>query len=312
MERQRIAVTCGDPAGLGPELILKCLKDLDAEEAKLSLIGPGYWLEQATAACDFEVEAIPVGLPSAHCEAGKPTAESSKIALEAMERAARGCALGEFDGVATGPISKARCSEVGFGHPGQTEFFASHWDGEPTMGFVGEKLRVVLATWHIPLQTVAYQLTEAHLTMAIDRAHDLATRLGHKNPRIGVCGLNPHAGEDGLLGNEERAIFNPLIAELRESIPGLSDCQPGDTIFHRALQGAFDVVVALYHDQGLAPLKTVDFERAVNVTLGLRHTRTSPDHGTGYDIAGQGVASHLSFLRAIRLAIQLSKRRSAI
>ncbi len=180
------------------------------------------------------------------------------------------------------------------------------------MGFVGEKLRVVLATWHVPLSTVAYHLTESCLTMAIDRAHNLATSLGYRYPRIGVCGLNPHAGEDGLLGSEEIAIFNPLIAKLRESIPGLSDCQPGDTVFHRALNGAFDVVVALYHDQGLAPLKTVEFDKAVNVTLGLPHTRTSPDHGTGYDIAGLGTASHQSFLRAIRLAILLSKRASIV
>lgn len=312
MEKPRIAITCGDPAGVGPELIVKCLSEMDGEEARLSLIGPEYWLNEAVKTCSFDVEPIVVGLPSAFCKAGQATGESSKIALEAMERAARGCALGEFAGVATGPISKSRCAEVGFSHPGQTEFFASHWDGIPTMGFVGERLKVVLATWHIPLSTVAYHLTEDCLTMAIERAHGLATRLGYRNPRIGVCGLNPHAGEDGLLGSEEIAIFNPLIARLRESIPGLSDCQPGDTLFHRALNGAFDVVVALYHDQGLAPLKAVEFDKAVNVTLGLRHTRTSPDHGTGYDIAGMGKASHQSFLRAIRLAIRLSKHSAIV
>jgi len=312
MDKPRLAITCGDPAGVGPELIIKCLSEMQENEAHLSLIGPGYWLDEAVKACPFEVESIAVGLPSVHCEVGKPSPESSKIALEAMERAARGCSLGEFNGVATGPISKSRCAEVGFSHPGQTEFFASHWGGSPTMGFVGEKLKVVLATWHIPLATVAYHLTESCLTMAIDRAYDLATRMGSKNPRIGVCGLNPHAGEDGLLGSEEVAIFNPLMAQLRESIPGLSDCQPGDTLFYRALNGEFDVVVALYHDQGLAPLKAVEFDKAVNVTLGLRHTRTSPDHGTGYDIAGTGTASHQSFIRAIRLAIQLSKRSSIV
>ncbi|MGK0236877.1 MAG: 4-hydroxythreonine-4-phosphate dehydrogenase [Candidatus Pelagisphaera sp.] len=312
MEKPRLAITCGDPAGVGPELINKCLSEMRDDEAHLSLIGPGYWLDEAVKACPFEVEPIVVGLPNAQCEVGKPTGESSKIALEAMERAARGCALGKFDGVATGPISKSRCAEVGFSHPGQTEFFASHWGGSPTMGFVGEKLKVVLATWHIPLATVSYHLTESCLTMAIDRAHDLATRMGCQNPRIGVCGLYPHAGEEGLLGSEEVAIFNPLIAQLRESIPGLSDCQPGDTLFYRALNGEFDVVVALYHDQGLAPLKAIEFDKAVNVTLGLRHTRTSPDHGTGYDIAGTGKASHQSFIRAIRLAIQLSKRSAIV
>ena len=312
MVKPRIAITCGDPAGLGPELIVKCLSEMQEDEVHLSLIGPQYWLKEAVRACRFPVEPIVVGLPSVNCKVGNPTGESAKIALEAMERAARGCVLGEFDGVATGPISKSRCAEVGFSHPGQTEFFASRWGGAPTMAFVGEKLKVVLATWHIPLPMVAYYLTASCLTMAIDRANDLVTRLGCRNPRIGVCGLNPHAGEEGLLGSEEIAIFNPLIARLRESIPGLSDCQPGDTLFHRALKGEFDVVVALYHDQGLAPLKAVEFDKAVNVTLGLRYTRTSPDHGTGYDIAGTGTASHQSFIRAIRLAIQLSERSAVV
>ncbi len=308
MDVPRIAITCGDPAGVGPELIVKCLSETSPEEARIGLIGPKCWLDTVSEAGSFDCDKIVVGMPSAKCEPGKPTLESSKIALDAMERVARGCGVGEFDGVVTGPISKARCVEAGLTHPGQTEFFASHWGGKPTMAFVGEKLKVVLVTWHIPLANVAYHLTRSSLTMAIERAHDLAKGLGVENPRVGVCGLNPHAGEDGLLGNEEITMFNPLIANLRKSIPGLSDCQPGDTIFHRALNGVFDVVVALYHDQGLAPLKTIEFNTAVNVTLGLPFVRTSPDHGTAFDIAGTGVASHESFLRAIRLATKLAKR----
>ena len=308
MANPRIAITCGDTAGVGPELIQKCLSEETYSDARFSVIGPAIWLESILNPADYDLEKVAVGSPGSNCLPGKPTAESSKIALEAMERAAVGCVRGEFDGVVTGPISKARCAAVGFSHPGQTEFFASHWGGEPTMGFVGERLRVVLATWHIPLSTVAYHLTESCLSTAIERANDLAKRLGNENPRIGVCGLNPHAGEDGLLGDEEIAILNPLISRLRESIPGLSDCQPGDTIFHRALKGDFDIVVALYHDQGLAPLKTLEFDTAVNVTLGLGHTRTSPDHGTAYDIAGKGVASHQSFNRAIRLVIRLTNK----
>lgn len=308
MRTSRIAITCGDPAGVGPELVKQCLsQELDGK-ARFTLVGPKYWIDEVSNESPLELESFAVGRSGARCNPGHPTAESSKIALEAMEYAARGCGTGNFDGVVTGPISKARCAEVGFSHPGQTEFFASHWGGNPTMAFVGDRLKVVLATWHVPFATIPYHLTESCLTIAIDRANDLAKRLDIRNPRIGVCGLNPHAGEEGLIGNEEAAIFNPLIAELREVIPGLSDCQPADTIFHRALNGAYDVVVALYHDQGLGPLKTIEFDTAVNVTLGLPFVRTSPDHGTAYDIAGSGVASHQSFLRAIKLAVKLVKR----
>ncbi len=308
MNIPRIAITCGDPAGVGPELVRKCFSSREKHDAEFTLIGPQKWIDEVKSESQIGLGSLAVGSASSHFVPGEPTHESSKIALEAMERAARGCGVGEFDGVVTGPISKARCVEVGFSHPGQTEFFASHWGGTPTMGFVGERLKVVLATWHIPLATVPYHLTESCLSMAIDRANDLAKRLDIPNPRIGVCGLNPHAGEEGLIGNEEGAIFNPLIAQLREVVPGLSDCQPADTIFHRAVNGAFDVVVALYHDQGLAPLKTIEFDTAVNVTLGLPVARTSPDHGTGYDIAGSDVASHRSFSRAIDLAGKLAKR----
>ena len=128
-------------------------------------------------------------------------------------------------------------------------------------------------------------------------------------PRIGVCGLNPHAGEDGLLGTEERDVIDPLLARLREEFPGLSRSEPGDTLFARSLRGEFDVVVALYHDQGLAPLKTVDFDEAVNVTLGLPHVRTSPDHGTAFGIAGKGRASVTSFANAVSVARRLIKAR---
>jgi len=308
MKNPKIAITCGDPAGVGPELISLCLKAGIGSEADLSIVGQPSWLDSLDMGGARPFRRVEVGLAYGAHRPGKPNPESSKIALEAMEQAARGCALGEFDAVVTGPISKSRCAEVGFSHPGQTEFFASHWGGEPTMAFVGSKLVVVLATWHVPFATIRYHLTESALAMAIDRAHELGIRLGFSNPRIGVCGLNPHAGEEGLIGNEEAAIFDPLIESLGETIPNVSKCQPADTLFYRAINGAFDVVVALYHDQGLAPLKAVEFETAVNVTLGLPYVRTSPDHGTGYEIAGTGQASPKSFSRAIELAIQLASR----
>jgi 4-hydroxythreonine-4-phosphate dehydrogenase len=227
-----------------------------------------------------------------------------------MERAAEGCKSGEFSGIVTGPVSKAALAKIGYTHPGQTEFFAAKWGGDPVMAFCGGKLRVVLATWHVPLHEVARLLGPHLLHRTVAAAAALARAEGIPAPRIGVCGLNPHAGEGGLLGYEEKDLLDPALAHLRAEFPGLSACQPGDTLFARALRGEFDVVVALYHDQGLAPLKAVDFDEAVNVTLGLPFVRTSPDHGTAYGIAGQGKASSRSFANAVTVARRLIKSRS--
>jgi 4-hydroxythreonine-4-phosphate dehydrogenase len=178
------------------------------------------------------------------------------------------------------------------------------------MAFCGGKLRVVLATWHVPLYEVARLLGPHLLHRTVAAATTLARAEGIMAPRIGVCGLNPHAGEGGLLGYEEKDLLDPALDHLRAEFPGLSSCQPGDTLFARALRGEFDVVVALYHDQGLAPLKVIDFDEAVNVTLGLPFVRTSPDHGTAFGIAGQGKASPRSFANAVTVARRLIKSRS--
>lgn len=171
-------------------------------------------------------------------------------------------------------------------------------------------MRVVLLTWHIPLREVSAQLTAANLTRAVRAADELARAEGLSTPRIGVCGLNPHAGEEGLLGSEERDVLDPILNGLRASYPGLSRAQPGDTLFARHLRGEFDVVIALYHDQGLAPLKTVDFDESVNVTLGLPWVRTSPDHGTAFGIAGRGQAKITSFSNAVAVARRLGAVRT--
>jgi 4-hydroxythreonine-4-phosphate dehydrogenase len=196
--------------------------------------------------------------------------------------------------------------KAGFDFPGQSEFFAARWGGEPTMAFAGGQLRVVLVTWHIPLAEVPAALTEATLSRAIIQAGWLACALGACEPRIAVCGLNPHAGEGGLLGPDERNRLDPWLDRLRPQYPGLSHCLPGDTVFWRQLRGEFDVVVAMYHDQGLAPLKVVDFEESVNITLGLPWIRTSPDHGTAFGLAGQGRAGWKSFANAAALARRLA------
>ncbi|MGJ8641437.1 MAG: 4-hydroxythreonine-4-phosphate dehydrogenase PdxA [Opitutaceae bacterium] len=301
-----LAITCGDPAGVGPEVIAAAVReDLDAA-SDCVLIGPQSWL--APLASELSIRYETVGADSYQSVLGQPSNTGAQIALDALEIAAQGCVGGRFRGVVSGPVSKHWLQQVGFKHPGQTEFFAAAWGGEPTMAFVGNELRVVLATWHIPLREVSSALTADCLRLAVDRAHALGQSLGVTAPRIGVCGLNPHAGEGGILGIEEREVLDPLLDEMRASIPGLSKCLPGDTVFFRQRQGEFDVVVAAYHDQALAAVKTLEFDSAVNVTFGLPHIRTSPDHGTGFDIAGKGIANHSSFAAALKVARQLTSQ----
>ena len=302
----KLAFTCGDPAGIGPEVIAAWLAAEPAAAAAVALIGPARWLATLPAAG----MKIPVGLDEYAATPGRPDAEGALVAWAALERAAQGCRAGEFCGVVTGPVSKAALAKIGFDFPGQTEFFAARWGGDPVMAFCGGRLRVVLATWHVPLHQVARLLGPHLLHRTVAAADALARAEGVAQPRIGVCGLNPHAGEGGLLGYEERDLLDPALAHLRAEFPGLTLCQPGDTLFARALRGEFDVVVALYHDQGLAPLKVVDFDEAVNVTLGLPFVRTSPDHGTAFGLAGSGKASPRSFTNAVAVARRLIKSRS--
>jgi 4-hydroxythreonine-4-phosphate dehydrogenase len=252
---------------------------------------------------------ISVGTEDYAAEPGRPDAEGSLVAWAALERAAALCESGEFAGVVTAPISKERLAAIGWQFPGHTEFFAARWKGDPTMAFCGGRLRMTLVSWHIPLRDVPGCLTAANIGRAVAAADELARSEGVDSPRIGVCGLNPHAGEGGLIGTEERDTINPILDTLRARHPGLSRCQPADTLFGRQLRGEFDVSVALYHDQGLAPLKVVDFDESVNVTLGLAHVRTSPDHGTAFSIAGKGTASPRSFSNAVAVARRLIRAR---
>lgn len=304
----KLVLTCGDPAGVGPEIIATWLAAHPAEAREVSVAGPLRWLATLPIAA---AQRLAVGPADFEAKLGTPTEAGARVAWDAMERGAAGCLAGEFAGVVTGPVSKEWLARTGYPHPGQTEFFAARWGGEPTMAFCGGRLRVALLTWHIPLRTVPDFLTKDNLTRAIHAADELARADGIAAPRIAICGLNPHAGEAGLLGSEERDIIDPILDGLRGAFPGLSRTQPGDTVFARALRGEFDVIVALYHDQGLGPLKTVDFDEAVNVSLGLRHVRTSPDHGTAFGIAGQGKASARSFTNAVEVARKLVSRRMA-
>ncbi|MEO6004794.1 MAG: 4-hydroxythreonine-4-phosphate dehydrogenase PdxA [Opitutus sp.] len=301
-----LAITCGDPAGVGPEIISGWLAAHPDEANNTVVIGPERWLGSlATPAAK-----LAVGLDDYVATPGQPDPDGALVAWAAMERAASGCVSGVYSGVVTAPVSKERLAGIGYPFPGQTEFFGARWGGDPVMAFCGGKLRVVLATWHVPLHEVARLLGPHRLRRTVQAAVDLARSDGIEHPRIGVCGLNPHAGEGGLIGYEERDLLNPVLVQLRHEITGLSLCEPGDTLFARALRGEFDVIVALYHDQGLGPLKTIEFDEAVNVTLGLPFVRTSPDHGTAYGIAGRGTARGTSFANAVCVAQRLIKSRA--
>jgi 4-hydroxythreonine-4-phosphate dehydrogenase len=301
----RIAIACGDPAGIGPEVIDAWLRSSPGHGEDAVVIGPPRWL----ASLPGTAEKLAVGTEDFAATPGSPDGEGALTAWAALERAASLCLSGDCEGTVSGPVSKERLAMIGWTFPGQTEFFAARWGGEPTMAFTGGKLRIVLVTWHIALRDVPAHLTAANITRAVRAADELARSEGIGAPRIGVCGLNPHAGEGGLMGTEERDLIDPVLDGLRAVHPGLSRCQPADTLFGRQLKGEFDITVALYHDQGLGPLKAVDFEHSVNVTLGLPHVRTSPDHGTAYSIAGKGKADPRSFSNAVDVARRLIRAR---
>ncbi|MGC9451576.1 MAG: PdxA family dehydrogenase [Oceanipulchritudo sp.] len=303
-----IAITCGDPAGIGPEVIHRWLQENPGNREHVCLIGPPEWIDL------LGCEGIPCRSAQGPFAAGQPTNESATIAWEALHHARDGCLEGRFSAVVTAPVSKESLQAVGYPFPGQTEFFAEAWGGKPSMAFAGEELRVVLVTWHEPLEGVSRHLREQPdlLDRAVLHAVEWAELEGHPDPRIAVCGLNPHAGEGGLLGTEERDLLNPRLAVLRKLYPGLTECLPPDTVFHRQREGEFDYVIALYHDQGLIPVKTLEFHCAVNVTLGLKHIRTSPDHGTAFGIAGKGIARTGSFAHAFALARRYALARTGV
>jgi 4-hydroxythreonine-4-phosphate dehydrogenase len=288
----RIGITLGDPAGIGPEIVQAALASGRLPEtAEYSVIGK------------------PVA-----CSLGKPTQETAHAALDALEESAALAFRGEIQAVVTGPIHKARMYEIGFRFPGQTEFFADRCGVKNfAMLLTGGKLTVALVTTHLPFREVAAALNQGEIVRTGLLLQDFLHRRRIRNPRIAVAGLNPHAGESGALGREEIEIITPAIAELNSQSP-LANHQSQifagpfspDTLFHRAVNGDWDGVLCMYHDQGLIPLKLHAFYEGVNVTLGLPFARTSPDHGTAFEIAGKGVARADSMIAAINLAVELA------
>ena len=304
--RPPIALTCGDPAGVGPEIIAKWLKDNPDWAPLVCPVGPEPWLES------LGIGGLSTPTPARLFAPGTPTKEGAKVAWDALQLAATGCVEGRYSAVVTGPVGKEQLQAIGYPYPGQTEFFADVWGGVPSMAFAGKELKVVLATWHEPLASIPERLRKEPdlLDRAVIHAVEWMEREGITSPRIAICGLNPHAGEGGILGTEEKEILNPRLDVLRRLYPGLSPCLPADTVFYRMREGEFDVAVALYHDQGLIPVKTLEFHSAVNVTLGLKYIRTSPDHGTAFSIAGKGIARTGSFAHAVELAARYAQVRS--
>jgi len=290
--KPRLAITVGDPAGIGAE---------DAERAGAdSGVGD---------ACEPLLYAPP---PHATFTPGVLSAEAGRAAYDTIVRAANDAQRGVIDAIATAPINKEAFRRAGLPWNGHTDLLA-HLTGasDVAMMFYSEALRVVLATVHVALADVPQTLTRTSLEATIMLTARELPHFDIAAPRIAVAGLNPHAGEHGLFGREEETVIAPAIASCRDRGVDVSGPFPGDTVFVRACRGEFDVVVACYHDQGLIPVKLMAFGRAVNVTLGLPIVRTSVDHGTAFDIAGKGVADPESMIAAVLLAARLARSRSA-
>ncbi len=288
MTRPRVAVTVGDPGGIGPEITRLAVRDPRV-------------LEQC--------EPVVYGPPDlAVFEPGRLSAEAGRAAYDTIVRAVGDAIAGRVAAIATAPINKEAFKLAGLPWPGHTELLA-HLTGSSSvaMMFYAEALRVVLATIHVPIADVPRLLTRGELERVVRLTARELPRFGHPAPRIAVAGLNPHAGEHGLMGREEAGVHDPVVAACRADGLDVQGPFPADTVFVRAARGEFDAVVACYHDQGLVPVKLLAFGKAVNVTLGLPIIRTSVDHGTAFDIAGKGIADPSSLIEAILLAARLAR-----
>jgi 4-hydroxythreonine-4-phosphate dehydrogenase len=292
VRRARLAITLGDPRGVGPEIVTKALADSDVREVCTPvLVGPtgaGVGVDESIGAWT-----------SAH---GEPAA--GRFAGQAIERAVALALDGTVDGIVTAPIDKHALLLGGYDDPGHTELLARLTRSRTAMMLASDRLRVVLATTHLPLRDVARALSrEALLDAARLTSEALRAWFAIPAPRIALCALNPHAGDRGRFGDEDDTLLAPVAREA-----GLHGPFPADTVFVRALRGEFDAVIAPYHDVGMTAIKVASFGEAVNVTLGLPFPRTSPDHGTAMDIAGKGIADPSSMVRAIVMCAQIARR----
>ena len=281
-----IGITLGDQAGIGPEVVAEALASGQLPDRyKYQIIGR-------------EIDVTP----------GQPTRESAQAALDALEESVVLLNNEEIDAVVTAPVGKEGLHELGFHFPGQTEFYAERLACENhAMCLTGKNITVALVTIHVALTDVPKLISKDEIVRVGKLLAGFCRQRGIKKPRVAVCGLNPHAGENGAFGQEDLEIVEPAVRVLQENSTGdeFSGPHPPDTIFRPAADGNYDAVLCMYHDQGLIPLKLLDFDNGVNVTLGLPKPRTSPDHGTAYDIAGTGKASSSSMIQAIQLACDM-------
>src|SRR5205823_10286872 len=292
----RIGITLGDPAGVGPEIIRAAL---------------------ASEKLPRDVDCKVIG-DVGNAVAGTPTADSARVGLAAMEEAVALAISGEIDAIATGPIHKARMAEIGFAFPGQTEFFAARSGTiNYAMLLTGGMITVALVTSHVPFRDVPELLKTSEIVRVGDPLENFLRRRGIAQPRIAVASLNPHSGECGKIGREELEIIAPAVAELNQlasanatPAPTFDGPIPPDTLFFHLANGKWVAALCMYHDQGLIPLKLHAFHSGVNVTLGLPFPRTSPDHGTAFDIAGKSIACPDSMIAAINLAAELAQKTS--
>ena len=331
-----LVLTMGDPAGIGPEITLKAwaarnrlklprfcvIADPGCIEIFTRLNGIEAQIEQVSSVAesaqifDHALPVIPV-VCSEIPTPGAPTSANAAVVVKSIEMAVSLVMDGQASGLVTNPISKAHLYEAGFSHPGHTEFLAElakTRNGKtmrPVMMLASAELRVVPLTIHIPLKDVAKSITqELILDIVKITSHGLRQDFGIANPKIALAGLNPHAGEMGAMGMEETEIIRPAIEALLRDGYSVSGPHPADTMFHEKAREAYDAVVAMYHDQALIPIKTLAFDRGVNTTLGLPFVRTSPDHGTAFDIAGKNVASETSLCEALKLAQKMADNRA--
>jgi len=310
----RIAVTLGDVNGIGPEVTLKALRQLGrvpgvqfvligAPAAIAPYLRPGAALPRGLLLWDPAPNLAPRLRP------GCVAADAARAAAAWILFAVRGCQAGLFNALVTAPISKAGFQRAGVRFPGHTEMLAALTGTRRfAMLLLGGPLRVALVTRHLPLARVPAALSRANIADTIRLTDEGLRWLGVRRRRIAVCGLNPHAGDGGLLGREERDLIAPAIRAARRPGLALAGPVPADAVFHQAVRGRYDAVVAMYHDQGHGPLKLLAFETGVNLTLGLPFPRTSPDHGTAYDLAGRDRAHPASMAAALRCALRLARR----
>lgn len=328
-----LALSLGDPAGIGPEIILNAYAALQSGERGFFVVGGFDVLRACAKARGHTFPIVAIGDPGEAREAfreglpvlagadaaytpGTPDDQGAALAMQSLAEAVRCVLLGQASGVVTAPISKSQLARVGFDFPGQTEFLASVCGLAPedaVMMLAGPTLRTVPLTVHVALSQVPRLISRElieHKAGIVDaglrRDFDIAA------PRIAISGLNPHNGEDGKFGDEEARVIEPAIEALRERGVGAFGPVPADALFTAPIRPSFDAAICMYHDQALIPIKALEFDQGVNVTLGLPIIRTSPDHGTAFDIAGTGKADAGAMLAAIRMAVQMAAARAKL